>query len=442
MDASLAVRVYGSGMVPSPQQSVAGVRPPESARPGSEPVPPALSSDEPRPPTPVGRVALVDGLVAAAVCLVGLAELSGVIPGSYFPTAPLVSVVLIVLSAAPLALRRRYPMAVFLAVVVVITVWQYAFYAPDQQPPFEPFVALLVAAFGAGALTEGRAAAAAFATVGVGVALTAVDVASGQPLGSAVPPLVTILGVFSLGRLMALYRRRAHESALRAVRAEQSAEQAKQEAVASERARIARELHDVVSHDVSLMVLQASVERRLLGESPDGAAAGTAAVLQSIESAGRDALTELRHMLGVLRQDAHAPLAPQPGLDRLEELVAEARTAGVDVQVRRSGEGGALPPGLDLAAYRVLQESLTNIVKHVGPTHVRLSLDHGPEELTIDVLDDGPAAGGSRSSLPGGHGLLGMRERVQLYGGTLLAGPHEAGFRVQVRLPIPSRTPA
>ncbi|HET8616043.1 MAG TPA: sensor histidine kinase, partial [Actinomycetales bacterium] len=313
--------------------------------------------------------------------------------------------------------------------------------AVDQQPPFEPFVAILVAVFTAGALTEGRTAAAALATVGVGVTLGVADVAFGQPVGMAVPPRVTILGVFALGRLTALYRRRAHESALRAVRAEQSAEQAKQEAVASERARIARELHDVVSHDVSLMVLQASVERRLLGESPDGAAAGTAAVLQSIESAGRDALTELRHMLGVLRQDAHAPLAPQPGLDRLEELVAEARTAGVDVEVHRSGEG-ALPPGLELAAYRVLQESLTNVVKHVGPTHVRLSLDHRPEEIAIDVLDDGPAAGSSRAALPGGHGLLGMRERVQLYGGTLCAGPHEAGFRVQVRLPVPSGTAA
>lgn len=387
------------------------------------------------------RGLVVDALVAVAVALLGLAELTGVVPGSLFPAATGVSVLFIVLSAAPLAVRRRYPMAAFLAVVVVTTVWQYAVYTVDQQPPFEPFVAILVAVFGAGALTEGRAAAAASATVGVGLTLSVVAIAFGQPLGVAIPPLVMILGVFALGRLTALYRRRAHESALRAVLAEQSAERSKQEAIASERARIARELHDVVSHDVSLMVLQASVERRLLGESPDGAAAGTAAVLQSIESAGRDALTELRHMLGVLRQDALAPLAPQPGLDRLEELVAEARTAGVDVEVHRSGEG-ALPPGLELAAYRVLQESLTNVVKHVGPTHVCLSLDHRPEEITIDVLDDGPAAGAARSPLPGGHGLLGMRERVQLYGGTLLAGPHEAGFRVQVRLPVPSGTSA
>jgi signal transduction histidine kinase len=383
------------------------------------------------------RALVVDALVAAAVALLGLAELSGLIPGSFFPTTATVSFVFILLSAAPLVVRRRYPMAAFLAVVVVITVWQYSFYGVDQQMPFEPFVALVVVVFGAGALTEGRVAAAAMATVGVGVTLTVVDVLAGQPVGAAVPPLVMILGVFALGRLTALYRRRAHESALRAVRAEQSAERAKQEAVASERARIARELHDVVSHDVSLMVLQASVERRLLGESPDGAATSTAAVLQSIESAGRDALTELRHMLGVLREDADAPLAPQPGLARLEDLVDDARAAGVDVQVSRQGDG-ALPPGLDLAAYRVVQESLTNVVKHVGPTRVRLSLDRRPDELVIDVLDDGPVGDGPRPMLPGGHGLLGMRERVQLYGGAMRAAPHEQGFRVQVHLPVPA----
>jgi len=388
-----------------------------------------------------GNVVLVDAVVAVAVGLLGLAELAGVVPGSIFPAATGVSVVFVLLSAAPLVVRRRYPMAAFLAVVVVTTVWQYSLYAPDQQMPFEPFVALLVSVFGAGALTQGRTAAAAVATVGVGSALTVVDVLSGEPVGAAVPPLVMILGVFALGRLTAAYRRRAHESAIRAVRAEQSAERATQEAVASERASIARELHDVVSHDVSLMVLQASVERRLLGEAPVGAAAATADVLESIESAGRDALTELRHMLGVLRQEAQAPLAPQPGLDRLDELVDDARAAGVAVEVTRQGDG-PLPPGLDLAAYRVIQESLTNVVKHVGPTRVRLALARIPDELSIDVLDDGPTAGAVRPQLPGGHGLLGMRERVQLYGGTLLAGPYERGFRVQVRLPIPSGTSA
>jgi signal transduction histidine kinase len=246
-----------------------------------------------------------------------------------------------------------------------------------------------------------------------------------------------ILGVFALGRLTAVYRRRALESALRAVLAEQSAERSKQEAIASERARIARELHDVISHDVSLMVLQASVERRLLGERPEagsGTDSSIADVLESIESTGRDALTELRHMLGVLRDAGDAPLAPQPGLDRLDELLTNARSAGVDVHLRRDGVRG-LPPGLDLAAYRVVQEALTNVVKHVGPTRVSVSLEHRPDALVIEVVDDGPPR---PAGLPGGHGLVGMRERVSLYGGTLLAEPHGGGFRVLARLPITS----
>jgi signal transduction histidine kinase len=383
------------------------------------------------------RGLVVDGLLAVAVALLGLAELTGVVPGSLFPATTGVSVVFILLSAAPLAVRRRYPMAAFLAVVVVTTVWQYSVYTVDQQPPFEPFVALLITVFGAGALTEGRAAAAALATVGVGLTLSVADIAFGQPVGIAIPPLVMILGVFALGRLTAVYRRRALESALRAVLAEQSAERSKQEAIASERARIARELHDVISHDVSLMVLQASVERRLLGERPEagsGTDSSIADVLESIESTGRDALTELRHMLGVLRDAGDAPLAPQPGLDRLDELLTNARSAGVDVHLRRDGVRG-LPPGLDLAAYRVVQEALTNVVKHVGPTRVSVSLEHRPDALVIEVVDDGPPR---PAGLPGGHGLVGMRERVSLYGGTLLAEPHGGGFRVLARLPITS----
>jgi signal transduction histidine kinase len=387
------------------------------------------------------RGLVVDRLLAVAVALLGLAELTGAVPGSLFPATTGVSVVFILLSAAPLAVRRRYPMGAFLAVVVVTTVWQYSVYSVDQQPPFEPFVALLITVFGAGALTEGRAAAAALATVGGGVTLSVADIAFGQPVGIAIPPLVMILGVFALGRLTAVYRRRALESALRAVLAEQSAERSKQEAIASERARIARELHDVVSHDVSLMVLQASVERRLLGERPEdgsGTDSSTAEVLASIESAGRDALTELRHMLGVLRDAGHAPLAPQPGLERLDELLANARAAGVDVHLSRDGVTG-LPPGLDLAAYRVVQEALTNVVKHVGPTRVRVSLEHRPDALVIEVVDDGPSR---PATLPGGHGLLGMSERVSLYGGTLLAEPHGEGFRVLARLPVTSAATA
>jgi signal transduction histidine kinase len=396
-------------------------------------------------PGPTRRALLVDVGVAVLVGALGLAELTGVVPGSTFPGDPVVNTVFVLLTAAALVTRRILPMTTFLAVVTVTTVWQYSLYGVEQQMPFEPFVALLIAVFGAGALTSGRTAAAALATVGVGVVLGVVDLLSGKPWGTAVPPLLMIIGVFLLGRLVAVYRLHAHESAVRAVRAEQQSEDARRQAVVDERARIARELHDVISHDVSLMVLQASVERRLIGEAgpaaggggaaaaPDGAAATTSDVLASIEATGRDALAELRHMLGVLRQDGAAPLEPQPGLSRLDELVAQAREAGIDVHVERDGESLALPSGLDLAAYRVVQEALTNVAKHVGPTQVRLALTHRPDLLVIEVVDQGPAR---PSGIPGGHGLVGMRERVSLYGGTLVTEPYEQGFRVLAHLPV------
>jgi signal transduction histidine kinase len=251
--------------------------------------------------------------------------------------------------------------------------------------------------------------------------------------------MLMIIGVFVLGRLVAGYHSRAHESARRAERIEQQAEQERQLAVAEERARIARELHDVISHDVSLMVLQASVERRMRegSDSPDS----TGAALESIETTGRDALAELRRMLGVLRHDdPEAPLAPQPGLAQLDELVAEARCAGIDVELDRDRSGLQFAPGLDLTAYRIVQESLTNVAKHVGPTKVRLALRSLADALEIEVVDAGAASPRDERSdaeLPGtGHGLVGMRERVAMYGGTLIAGPAGNGFRVLARLPL------
>jgi signal transduction histidine kinase len=278
--------------------------------------------------------------------------------------------------------------------------------------------------------------------------MSVVDLLAGGPPGLAIPPTLMIVGVFVLGRLVAGYRVRTREAIERMVRAERDAEEAGRRAVAQERARIARELHDVVSHDVSFIVVQASVERRL-GEA--GAAGGAVAVgndvLAGIEAAGRDALTELRRMLGVLRhveEDADdglpvlAPLEPQPSLDRIDDLVDQARAAGLDVRVsRRLADCAPLPSGVELAAFRIVQESLTNVVKHVGPTTVSVALRCTPGELEIEVVDAGPAR---PSGLPGGHGLIGMRERVALFGGSLSTGRHGPGYRVHARLPLAQPT--
>jgi signal transduction histidine kinase len=387
------------------------------------------------------RLCLLDGALALLVAGEGLAELTGVIPGTSFPGNPTLTVVFVLLTAAPLVVRRAFPFTAFFVIVAVTSVWQYTLYQPDQQQSFEAFIALLLVVFGAGAYTRDRAAAAAFATVGVGSVLGVVDVLSGQPLGMAVPPMLMIIGVFLLGRLVAGYHGRAHESARRADRVERQAERERQLAVVEERARIARELHDVISHDVSLMVLQASVERRMREAGSGDASDSTGAVLESIEATGRDALAELRRMLGVLRHDdPDAPLAPQPGLAQLDDLVAEARCAGIDVELARDGSGLRFPPGLDLTAYRIVQESLTNVAKHVGPTKVRLALRSRADALEIEVVDAGaapPRDERADAELPGaGHGLVGMRERVAMYGGTLLAGPQGNGFRVLARLPV------
>lgn len=376
------------------------------------------------------RRLLADTAVAAAVLLLGLGELTGVVAGSEFPGNRSVHAVFVVLIALPLVVRRTWPLVSMLLVVAIAAAWQFGLYGPEQQPPFEPFVALLLATFTAGLVTSGRAATLAVGVVGTGLCLAVAAVVAGEPLGSAVPPVLQILGVFALGRLLAGYRARAVAEGQRAARLEQEAEHSRAAAVRDERTRIARELHDVVSHDVNLMVLQASVERRMRAQ----AGVGGDEALASIEATGREALAELRRMLGVLRHDgAQAPLAPQPGMDQVPELLAQARDAGLDVELVVDGDVVPLPPGLGLTAYRIVQESITNVAKHAGGARAVAAIRHGATCLEIEVVDDGVGC----ASPNGGLGLVGMRERVSVYGGTLVAGPRpEApGFRVLARIP-------
>lgn len=218
----------------------------------------------------------------------------------------------------------------------------------------------------------------------------------------------------------------------RAQIAELERESAARIAVAEERARIARELHDVVAHAISVMVLQAGVVRRRIGEDrPDDAE-----VLTGVEQTGRTALNEMRRMLGALRRDDdEIERGPQPGLGHLDTLVAELRRAGLPVELRVDGEPFALPDGVDLSAYRIIQEALTNALKHSGDARrVDVVLRYGDDELGIDVCDDGSGSGNGGGS---GHGLVGIRERVKIYGGSMTAGPGEhGGFEVRTRLPV------
>ena len=225
--------------------------------------------------------------------------------------------------------------------------------------------------------------------------------------------------------------REGDEAKERAERAEREREEQARLAVAEERARIARELHDVVGHSVSVMTVQAAGARRLL--DPDQEREREA--LMVVEQTGREALAEMRRLVGVLRRPEEAPaLAPQPSLEHVDRLVEQAREAGLPVELRVEGDPVELAAGLDLTAYRLVQEGLTNAVKHARATHadVLLRYDDGHVELT--VTDDGTGDGGGES---GGHGLVGMRERVSVYGGELEAGPRPGGgYRLRARLPI------
>jgi len=198
-----------------------------------------------------------------------------------------------------------------------------------------------------------------------------------------------------------------------------------------ERSRIARELHDAIAHNVSVMVVQAGAERRVLDETSGSTREG----LETIERIGRGALTEMRRLVGMLRSDVGDPLAPQPGLDDLPTLITQVREAGLPVELHLDGPPRALPVGLELSAYRIVQEALTNALKHAGEAHASVYVRYGVDSLELEIIDDG--AGTQTPVASGGHGLVGMRERVSVYGGELEAGPRpEGGYRLHASLPV------
>ncbi|MGW5261207.1 sensor histidine kinase [Microbispora sp. NPDC004025] len=216
-----------------------------------------------------------------------------------------------------------------------------------------------------------------------------------------------------------------------AARLEAEREERARWAVAQERSRIARELHDVVSHNVSLMTLHAGGVRRLLGDDR----ARERDLLLAVEQAGREAVEELGLMLGMLRDDEGAPPSPEAGLDRLDELISQVAEAGPEVRLRVAGEPRPLPAGLGLSVYRVVQEALTNVLKHAHATRVDVVLRYAPGELRVTVVNDGVRV---HSAGTGGHGLIGMRERTALHGGELSAGPTPSGgYRVLAVFPLP-----
>jgi signal transduction histidine kinase len=328
----------------------------------------------------------------------------------------------IALTTAPLAFRRRYPATAFGLIFAAVLV------AHDHVTTIT-FGAVIFAAYSA--VLYSRFRWAALLAVGAGAVIATAAFPNTTP---QVPARFTALLVLAPTAAVAVgmrgWRQRAGDSAERLLRVEAEHEAQTRRAVEAERARIAGELHDVVTHNVSVMVVQAGAARSVLASSPDEAREA----LLAVEASGRTAMSELRHLLGLLAPPGgdEAVLAPQPGGDQVPSLVERVRAAGLSVELTVTGARD-LPPGVDLAAYRVVQEALTNVIKHAGTARAAVVLEYRPDDLLITVTDDGRPA----MEAGGGRGLIGLRERIGLYGGELDAGPRPGGgWRVRARIPL------
>lgn len=324
---------------------------------------------------------------------------------------------------AALAWRRRFPVAVLGVVVVCLLVL-------DPDSTFSLFAGVVIAAYTVGAELDPPRAwlGPVLAVAPFWILFALSDEAAPSDF---VATALLYGGAWAVGTLVRDRSRRTERLAERARELERERDLRAEAARAEERARIARELHDVISHSISVVTIQAQAVRRRLGPGHEREAED----LRALETTARNAMAEMRRLFGILRSDGERlALAPQPGLDQLDALAAETRASGLRVEVTIEGERAPLPPGVDLAAYRIVQEGLTNARKHAGATAVEVGLRYGERDLEITVADDGRGAGAELDG--GGHGLIGMRERAKLYGGTLEAGPRPGGgFRVRAALP-------
>ncbi|MEU7854704.1 histidine kinase [Nonomuraea sp. NPDC049141] len=357
---------------------------------------------------------------------------------------------LVVLTALPLAVRRLYPLTTFWVVLV-------AALATSDDATWITVLTFAIAAYGAVAHSRHRALAMGglvLATVLAGAAFQD----SVPPLPSWLGPLVVVLSAGVAASSGRFWRQRLDAGRHRFAALQQAQEEAMRKAVEVERARIAAELHDVVTHNVNVMVIQAGAARKVMDTAP----AQSKQAMLAVEAGGRAAMAELRHVMGLLAgpESARAGadgLEPQPGLDQLDSLIKRVRAAGVPVSVEVAPPPGPLPPGVDLAAYRVVQEALTNTIKHAAGATASVTIGHSGDWLEIEVTDTGGGqaieladtggqqtigvtdSGGRQMTRAGdgqGRGLIGLRERLALYGGTLRAGPRSGGgYQIKARVP-------
>jgi signal transduction histidine kinase len=350
------------------------------------------------------------------------------------PDGPLFVLGLVGITGSVLALlaRRRFPFAAPATTWLVCAALSFV----DEQLIVNG-AGILVAGMGAAVLL-GTVRNASLSRLGLVIALASAAIVVRNGPRSTGDDLISVPVMFALGWLVGWSLRerteRTEAAEERARLAELEREAAARVAVAEERGRIARELHDVVAHAVSVIVLQVGAVRHRMPET----AAEDREALRNVEEAGRTALTEMRRLLAAMRDDDTAlELAPTPGLDDLDRLVRDVRAAGLDVRVEVRGDPVDLPRGLDLSAYRIVQEALTNSLKHSGSDLAEVVVDYAPGELCLQVRDHGHRVERSVAGADGGHGLVGIRERVKLFDGSLDAGPAPGGgFLLRARLPL------
>jgi signal transduction histidine kinase len=374
----------------------------------------------------------VDIAIALVVAVVGQLDVwvSDLTGARVVGPRPVVAAFFLV-TALSLAGRRRAPLAVAMVVVGVNVVQALALGASEGPGVLVPG---LIALYSVGAHEERPRSLLPLAGL-VAVVLAREtnnpDTTDLRHLLDALAWESTIFAAWLLGAYLRTRRLYVAELEERAVRAERAREEQARAAVADERRRIARELHDAVAHGVTVMVVQAEAAEEILGRDPER----VRQALGKVHQTGREALVELRRLLGVLRdEDVKPERGPQPGLADLDTLVAAVEEAGLPVELRVEGAPVVLPGGLDLSAYRIVQESLTNTLKHAGPTSATVVLTYGDGVLELEISDEGL---GPRSANGAGHGLTGMRERVALFDGELESGPRPGrGYVVRARLPV------
>jgi signal transduction histidine kinase len=367
----------------------------------------------------------VAGDVALAVGLVVGAQVELWLDGSRTPLLALATLV----GTTPLALRRRFPLGVLVVVVSALTALTVA---GEDFIPYAQLLGMLIASYTVAAHETALPAWAGLVIAGAAGVANSIGTADRVQVGDVVFPLVLLGGPWLAGRALRLWRGRTAQLQRLTEELAHEREERAALAVAAERARIARELHDVLTQSMNVIVINAEGAQEALAHDPTLAYRP----LAKIQETGRAALRETRRMLGMLRAPEEPDaLAPLPGLADLAALVEGVSGAGPAVRLRVEGPAGSLPPALELSAYRIVQQALTNTLTHARARTVDVVLRYAPDCLELDVLDDG--RGDGESTAGSGFGLVGMRERAALFGGTLTAGPRpEGGFGVHARLPV------